>query len=115
MAIEPHLADVIVLDEIDNVPLTVEAYAGLAQPPAWRGIEIDITLQGAVAVGGEALLLACEQVPDIDVGVTIAVADEIEPPVVAAERRTGEIEQLGVEAVSLAIAAAHKNSFRQVV
>lgn len=84
-SVQSHLADLVVLDIVDNITRTVKAYAGLAQSLAGLAVEIHITLQRAMVVVGQSFLLARGQIPDIDVGVAVAVADDIQPLVVAAE------------------------------
>ena len=97
-SVQSHLADLVVLDIIDDVTGTVQTHAGLAQPLA-------------VMVVGQPFLLACGQIPDIDVGMAVAVADDIQPLVVAAEGGTGEIEQLGVVSALFAFTSAYKYPF----
>ena len=110
-SVQSHLADLVVLNIIDDVPDTVQAYAGLAQSLAGIAVEIDVAFQRAKVVVGQPCLLPRGQFPDIDVGMSVAVADDIQPSVVAAEGRTSEIEQLGIISVHFALASAYKHPF----
>jgi hypothetical protein len=84
-SVKAHLADLIVLDIIDDVPYAIQAHAGLAQSLAGLAVEIDIALHRAVMIIGQPCLQPRLQVPDIDVGMAVTVADDIQSSVVAAE------------------------------
>ena len=113
-AVESHFADAVILNEIDGVALAVETDACLAKALSGVTVEVYITLQYAVAVLRELLLAAVFQISDIYVGAAVAVADEVDTPVVGTQRRTGEIKQLGVEARRFVRASADKDSFFHV-